>query len=246
MIKDQIDSTDLANQRKVKYQFGDDGNLLTIPRNSLSEGLARRLSMPGTAVGNLWEFDKEIEKLFANRSGWNTEFQNKSFRLESKFKSNLIEKICRGETNLESGGIGLENLVEELLKLEGYDARRIPKNSFKINDGDADIQASKSDMFIEANLLVQVKHHSGETGEKAANQLLKVSQLPEYQNYRLAVVTSAKPSSNLIEACEAHDIVLFDGNRLADWLYQHLDKLKSSTRTKLGISNVPNLVNLFG
>lgn len=243
--RDQIDSTDLANQRKVKYVYGDDGRLLTIPRKNLSEGLARRLRMQGTFVGNLWEFDKEIEKLFSNRSGWNEGLHNENLRLESEFKFNLIEKICRGETNLESGGVGLEKLVEELLVLEGYQARIIPRNSFKPDEGDADIQASKSDMFIEANLLVQVKHHEYESDEKAAKQLVEVSKLPEYENYQLAVVTTAKPSSNLIKVCESHDIVLFDGNKLADWLYQHLDKLESSTRMKLGISNVPNLVESF-
>ena len=243
--RDQIHSTDLANQRKVKYIYGDDGGLLTIPRKDLSEGLARRLRMRGTFVGNLWEFDKEIESLFSNRSGWNEELQSEILRLESEFKSNLIAKICKGDTNLESGGVGLEKLVEELLILEGYEARIIPKNFFKHDEGDIDIQASKSDMFIEANLLVQVKHHEFESDEKAAKQLVKVRKLPEYENYQLAVVTTAKPSSKLIKVCETHDIVLIDGDRLADWLYQHLDKLDSSTRTKLGISSVPKLVRHF-
>ena len=237
----EIYTTDLANQRKVKYEFDDDGNLLTIPRSDLSEGLARRLRMRGTAVGNLWEFGDEIDTLFKNRSGWEANFQQKHKDLSDEFKKQLIENIRWGSTNLAAGGIGLEDLVVELLRLEGYDAKILPKKKFEPG-ADVDIKASKVDKITEVNVLIQVKHHYGETNSWGAEQLLNASRSPEYENHRLVVVTTGQPGLELSEKCEEKDIVLIDGEGFADWLYELIDKLDVSTRIKLGISEVPRFI----
>ena len=56
---------DLANQHKVSYLFKDK-EVLSVPRNNLSEGLQRRLRVRGRAVSDLSEFFEEIDFLFSN------------------------------------------------------------------------------------------------------------------------------------------------------------------------------------
>lgn len=237
----QVDTTDLANQRRVNYVSGDDGNLLTIPRSDLSEGLAKRLRMPGTAVGNLWEFSDEIENLFENRSGWSATFPQKHKELGDNFKRQLLDNLRHGKTNLEAGGIGLEKLVVELLQLEGYAAKKLPTNKFP-DDADADIQASRVDRFTEDYLLVQAKHHEGVEDAWPAKQVLNAGGTPGFENHKLVVVTTAQPDGELTEMCEEEDIVLIDGELFVEWLYEHIDKLSAPTRRKLGISEVPSLI----
>lgn len=58
---------DLSNQRSVNYRY-ENGKLLIIPRNELSEGLQRRLRVRGNTVANLFEFKDEIEMIFSRKS----------------------------------------------------------------------------------------------------------------------------------------------------------------------------------
>ena len=236
--KEEYD-TDLANQRRVKYVLADDG-FLTLPRNQLSEGLSRRLRVRGTGVGDLSEFGEEIERLFRGESGWSSQLQIKIDKLSADFKRQLLDNIRNGKTNLEAGGDGLEKLICELLEIEGYDARILPKTTFQ-GIADADIDASKADKITEVKLLVQVKHHSGVSDLWGTIQLLKARQQREYADHRLVFVTTADASRDLDEKCEEQHIVLIDGKELADWIYELVGQIRADTRKKLGISNVPML-----
>jgi len=68
-----------------------------------------------------------------------------------EFKVALLNAIQKGKTRLEAGGIGLENLVVELLQLDGYTAKILPKQHFE-GFADADIEASRTDM-------IQIQRH---------------------------------------------------------------------------------------
>ena len=58
---------DLSNQRRVSYRY-ENGKILKIPRNELSEGLQRQLRVRGNTVSDLLEFKEEIERIFQRKS----------------------------------------------------------------------------------------------------------------------------------------------------------------------------------
>ncbi|MDE0206455.1 MAG: restriction endonuclease [Candidatus Tectomicrobia bacterium] len=236
-------STDLANQRRVIYEAVG-GDLLTIPRNRLSEGLSRRVSGRGVSVGDLWEFGPEIDNLFRTQEGLTTRLQKKSDRFLNEFKNQLLENIRKGKTNLAAGGYGLEKLVHELLEIEGYRARILPEAAFP-DFADADIHASKADRIVETRLFVQVKHHGGKTRSWGTKQLREIiAQQPNNADHKLVMVTSGDASQKLVEECERHDIVLIDGKGLVDWIYERIGQMSAINRNRLGITDVPMLANL--
>jgi len=102
-------SFDFANRIKVSY-LRQDGEIVAVPRNELSEGLARRLRVRGMTVNDLNEFDGEIERLYQSGGvGWQAHLEAKEEERRTEFRSNLLENIQGGNTNLEAGGLGLIN-----------------------------------------------------------------------------------------------------------------------------------------
>jgi len=239
---------DQSNQRTVQY-LKRNNDLILIPRNSLSERLQRRLRVRGTTIANLWEFHQELDLIFKYAIEKKSTYKWTSFISEreniaiKKFKKSLLKNIQFGKTNLQTGGIGLEKLISELLQIEGY-STQIPSKRLFPSFADADIIAQKTDKISEIDLLVQVKHHSGTTDTWGAKQLLKIiEELPdEYKNYRLVMVTSAKASDDLKNKCEEEDIVLFGGEELAEWIYDSLPDLKTETKILLGIGVIPKIM----
>jgi restriction system protein len=232
---------DLANQRRVRYVRTDDGQYVTIPRRSLSEALQRRARARGTTVADLFEFASELEPLFqGDHSGWFAQIEKAEALRVDRFKRELLRNIRKGNTNLQAGGYGLEELVRDLLTSEGYSAQILSKRAFQ-GVADADVLATRSDRFGETKLLVQVKHHQGVTGTFGAEQLAEIrNATPElYQDYSLVLVSSAQASPELAAACEAEGILLVDGNELVDWIYDLLPRLDAAIRIRLGISEVP-------
>lgn len=231
---------DLANQRRAEF-FRSKGQLVAISRSKLSEALQRRLRVRGSTVADLSEFGSEIEGLFDTENvGWQLQFEKAENAAASAFKRDLLRNIQSGTTNLEAGGVGLERLVRELLTIEGYTARVLGKQSFR-GWGDADIVATKSDKFNETSLLVQVKHHTGETGPFGAEQLLAIirNQSEQYAEHHLVLVTTALASEELRNLCASQDITLIAGSDLIDWIYELQPELPSDVRIKLGITDVP-------
>ncbi len=236
-------SLDLANQKAVQYTLTEDGKPLSIPRSQLSEGLQRRLSVRGSMVADLFEFKEEIEPLFgAEHIDWRARLQLSEADATKKFKSQLLQRMKAGKTNLRAGGLGLERLVKRLLELDGYKAEILAKQTFR-SFGDADVQASRADRFSESKLLVQVKHHSGKSDTTAAKQLQEIlNQYPaEYADFNLAVVTTAEASEELKTICAENNIVVMDGDDVVDWIFEALPNLEAEWKMKLGIISVPEL-----
>lgn len=233
---------DLSNQRKVTYHRDQNGKIISIPRGKLSEGLQRRLRIRGTTIVDLWEFSEEIDNLFKGED-FDSIFEKKRTDAIDNFKKQLIKNIQSGNTNLESGGYGLEKLIKELLEIDGYYAKILAKQRFP-GFSDADIEAVKNDFLLTEKLLVQVKHHSGITGTWGAEQLKEIleSEKDLFSEYRLVLVTSAIPSDDLVKFCEKQDIILKNGNDLADWLFKSLPQLKFDTKKRLSISDIPTLL----
>lgn len=237
---------DQSNQRRVKYLKS--GKLLVkIPRNSLSEGLQRRIRVRGMTISYLWEFKNELDSLFLNAqngiNSWKNRVYEASELIVEQFKNDLLRNIQGGNTNLKAGGIGLELLVKELLEINGYSTKILPKSKFS-HEGDADIVAKRIERFNESHLLVQVKHHYGVSNTKSAKQLLKIIEIDneEFENFQLVVVLSSTPANELIELCDEENIILIDGKELCDWIYEEKDTLNEKTKISLGIIEVPRLM----
>ena len=232
---------DLANQQKVDYRYKD-GKILSVPRNDLSEGLQRRLRVPGMSVSNLSEFSDEIEKLFDNPEtySYSGEVKEKEDELQSQFKENLLNNIRKGKTNLQTGGIGMEYLVKELFECEGYTAKILPKNKFS-GKSDADVEAEYEDSFLVFNIYAQVKHHDGYSDRDGIDQVIgALENKPEYFGY---FITSGLVSSEDRKYAEMNNITVVDGDGLVDIIYRNIDKLKEETKKKLGIIMIPTILS---
>ncbi|MEQ9441916.1 MAG: restriction endonuclease [Cyclobacteriaceae bacterium] len=228
---------DLANQRKVGYVYVGD-SFKTIPRDVLSEALQRRLRVRGSTISDLYEFKDEIENLFGKESyTWTSEYEEQEKKLEEGFKERLISKIRTGKTNLKTGGIGLEFLVQELLECEGYESKVLAKKTFKF--GDADVYATKADKFQETKILVQVKHHNGYTDDWGIKQLDEIKKGEEHTDHKFVLITSAQISDEVRKLADDIDIIAMDGNELVDWIIDSLQTLSIETKVKLGISAIP-------
>ncbi len=233
------------NLRKVSYKKNSADELVFISRNALSEGLQRRLRVPGSVVSDLQEFGSEIENLFKGQT-FNVNLTIKEKEIINAFKDNILENIRSGDTGLQAGGIGLEHLVEELLQIDGYNTKILDKRAFP-GMADADIIATKSDSIKETKLLVQVKHHSGKSNDHGAKQLSEIRNSDTdgfYSDYELVLVTSAEATEELEKCCKESVIVIKTGPDLAEWIFDSMFKLKPETKSALGISSTLQLLNV--
>jgi len=237
---------DLSNQRRVKYLKTKSGEIKIIPRENLSEALQRRIKVRGTSCGDLNEFADELKNLFEKEEvHWNIQSEEKEEEIEQKFKDELLQIIqCGKKTFLKSGGRGLEELIVELLEIEGYQAKILSKNRFP-DIGDADIEASKSDRFFDNKLLIQVKHHQGESGIWGAEQLKHIidNNKDLLEEYKFMLITTGEPSKDLSDLCDKNEIELIDGKRLCDWIFDSLLKLSYDTKRKLNLSDAPQFLS---
>lgn len=235
---------DLSNQRRVSYWY-ENGKILKIPRNELSEGLQRRLRVRGNTVSDLLEFKEEIERIFQRKSySYSQEMRDIEQKELEKLKSGLLHQIQNGKTNLQTGGIGLENLVCELMKCEGYEAEVLPKNKFT-GQADADIRAIKKDSFMSKKIFVQVKHHSGYSGRHGIEQIINVLALKEYEEYDGCFITSAMVTDDARKLADKNGIEVMDGNRLVELIINNLDKLSETTKRLLGICVIPHMASII-
>ena len=143
-------------------------------RSDLTGAFSSRLKIRMTVV-SLVEFKDEvlavIERIKSNgATALDSHVQALEAQAQQQLKQQLLQNICDGKTYLESGGYGLEKLVAELLRAEGYDAKILDKAAFE-GKADADVLAVREDRFSSTTLLVQVKHHVGTTGFHAIRQL---------------------------------------------------------------------------
>lgn len=237
--KDEV--RDLANQRKVSYRYYNN-ELLKISRNELSEGLQRRLRVRGMTVNTLFEFKDEIETIFSRQSySYTHEIKMREEQELNELKEALLQNIQNGNTNLQTGGIGLEKLVCELMQCEGYDAKVLAKTKFS-GKADADIQAIKEDYFMSKKIFVQVKHHSGFSGKEGIQQIIDVLQQEQYMDYDGFFITSASVDDETRQFAKDNNIEVMDGKALVELITNNMEKLPVTTLRSLGISLRPHLI----
>lgn len=239
---------DLSNQVIVSYERDDAGDLLTVSRSDLTEALQRRLRVQGSTVSDLSEFADEIERLYHAEGAftWSAHHRAQEEKRREAFRNELLDRLRKGKVHVKGGGVGLEDLVSELLEHEGYDeVSKLGKSRFD-GKGDADVRATRADRFAEQKLLVQVKHHRGTSGRNGIEQLAAIrDNEPEtWSDHDLVLVTTGKVLDDVMERASEEGIQVLDGVDLIDWLFDHTDSLSSQNRQFLGISEVPALMSL--
>lgn len=238
---------DLSNQILATYERDEEGNLLTVSRSDLTGALQSRLRVPGSTVTDLNEFADEIKRFFDREEQftWKARHRNQEQERRDAFQKALLERLQEGEDHLPAGGLGLEGLVAELLRLDRFEeVNSLAKSSFE-GKGDADIEATRADRFGERKVLIQVKHHRGETGRHGLRQLqaIQANASETWGEHELVLVSTGSVPSNIKDDAEQTGIVVLEETDFIDWLLDHVDELKPETRRKLGLSEVPAFID---
>lgn len=235
---------DLANQHEVSY-LQEDGSVRAIPRVTLPHRLQRRLRVPGSAVMDLAEFGEDLERLLRGESAQSA-YEDAVAAAKEQAIDEVRRRLESGRgTTLRAGGLGLEELVRQLLVAEGYEATRLDKRTFA-DHADADIIAVREDPIRPVKRLVQVKHHEGLSGSWGADQLAAIRAGGRHADYDLVLVTSAGASADLQRICRANGIILLDGEALANWVYDRCASLTGEMQRELGLSIGPLLHQFAG
>lgn len=239
---------DMVNQRRVVFPTDSDSKVITLARNDFSEAFQRRIRVRGMTVNDITEFSGEIIRaLEAAENGmdfsWGLIIAEEITKKQDAFRVELLTNIQSGKTNLQTGGIGLENLVQELLTLEGYQAEVMSKQAMG-GFADADVKASRTDRCISVDMLVQVKHHQGYSGNYGIDQLLEIRKQADsaYATHELVFLTSASVTNELVDNAAKEGITVIDGIGLVEWITERIDQLSARAKQALGICEVPTLV----
>ncbi|HJF28034.1 MAG TPA: restriction endonuclease [Acinetobacter lwoffii] len=232
-----------ANQVRVEF-FRKDNKIIRIPRSALKQNLESRLKLR-TTIGDLSRFSEEIEHLIQNMNNYgsfeiNNSFLEKADFYEQEFKKDLLNAICKGNTRLKAGGRGLEDFVKELLEIEGYSQVDILDKKNGEGIADVDIQATSENNPFLKDILIQVKHHNGETGKHAINQLIAYEAEAISNAYKWVITTGHISDESKLHA-EENQINIMEGEQFVDWIYTNLNKLSRETKANLGIVEVPKL-----
>ncbi len=241
------------NQQRVKFPMDEHGEVLLVPRHLISEGLQTRLKVR-TSLTDLFGFSTEIEKIFANLQAgiahdYKDDIDRRAQEIEVECKRQLLSNIRNGRTNLPSGGRGLENLVQELLRIDGYEKPYIlAKNLFRASHADADIETSKYDRLSPSGMqqyLVQIKHHNGMTSDWGIKQLEEIANSQKasaYDNHQLVLITSGQIAEETKESARGKAITVLDGDDLIEWIWRSMPRLETETKLALGIAEVPHIL----
>lgn len=237
------------NQVEVDFYKNNNGDLLKISRNELSNALQAKLRMPRT---NVEIYSKKLIdeiNIIINKIENNGEYKRVSAILEKRdfavieLKRKLLSNIQNGYNGLQAGGEGFEELIVELLELDGYSAKKQAKNQSS-DISDVDIIAEKNERFFSYKLFVQVKHHYGETDEYGIKQLIAYENREENEIAQRLLITSAdKVSKFAEELANLENVNICTGNELMDWIYDSLPKLSKATKEKLGIFESYQLID---
>ena len=230
------------NRIGVEYFRHEDGSVVRVPRSQLPEALSTRLKIRMSIV-SLGEFKDDIVRIINQiKESGGASFDSYIQQLEAdalaSLREQLLDNIRAGKTNLESGGIGLEKLVTELLYAEGYSAKVLAKTAFE-GSADADIEAFREDRFTSDKLLIQVKHHAGNTGHHALRQL---QQLDDEDGIQKWLITTGEVQQELVEEAESQGIGVMDGERFAEWVVERASQLSLASLNRLGLSTGPSLL----
>jgi len=235
------------NQVAVNFHK-EDGTLRTVSTrdNIITNRLLSRLRLRMT-IASLNEFSDEIEQLIkiSEDCEYNVSqvYDNNEESKADEVKKSILSNLRSGKhLRIKGGGDGFEELICELLKLDGFETKIQSKKS-NIGKGDIDIKAQKALPFgVTLRLDIQAKHHDGKTSLKSVEQVVTAKNNNEVNEQSFAmVVTTASFSSEVKNKAEEEGVTLIDGNAFVSWLYDKLPGLSKATLYGLGVSVAPSL-----
>lgn len=233
------------NRISVRYLKHKDGYF--IPRGNLSTALQNRLKIRMT-VCDLNEFSDELYKHIESIKNdklytWNNEQELKIQQNTENFKVDLLSRLrSNKDINLQSGGIGLEHLIKEILEAKNYTAR-IPAKNEKSGIQDVDVIATRFSEFSEKKegIFIQVKHHEGTTGNRGIRQVAEYEiNEDDYTHIDRVLITTAEFKNT--DFAELHDVTVLAGADFVNWIYDNLNLLSDDSLSSLGISSLPTLL----
>ena len=232
-----------ANQISVNYLKQANGKSLRIARSDLTEGLERRLRIRQT-VADLKDFSNELDKFVAQKDSFSLENEYlQVFATEQEvFKDELIKRLRHGKTRLKAGGYGLEKLIKELLQLEGYTDVEILSKNNQAGVADVDIIAKSSSNPFAPTLLIQAKHHRGESNAHAIKQLMAYD-YEDDSNAQRWMITTANINDETKKEAETQGVNVMLGDEFAEWLFEHLERLSDDTKVSLGVGMSPTFID---
>jgi len=234
------------NVISVEFYKNDEGNILRISRDYLQKNLSSRLRVRMSNI-NLAGFSQEIDSLIEDISSnknitINTKMSELNSNIENQFKKTLLSKMQQGKIYIQAGGAGLEQLVVELLEIEGYSNITIESKRKYTGKGDVDIIADKTEFHGEICLAIQVKDYKGQTGLQGLEQIKEAFDNGEAETTAIPMLITLGEVDNIRDRAEELNIKLMDGEAFIYWLYSNINKLSMETRFKLGIFDVPALL----
>ncbi len=233
------------NRISVRYLKHNDGYF--IPRINLSTALQNRLKIRMT-VCDLSEFSDELYKHIESIKNdklytWNTEQELKLQQNTEKFKADLLSRLrSNKDINLQSGGIGLEHLIKEILEAKGYKAH-IPAKNEKSGIQDVDVVATRFTEFSgkKEGIFIQVKHHDGTTDNHGIKQVAEYEVNEEdYSQIDKVLITTGDFKDN--NFADLRNVTVLAGADFVNWIFDNLEYLSKESLLSLGISSLPTLL----
>lgn len=233
------------NRISVRYLKHKDGYF--IPRSNLSTALQNRLKIRMT-VCDLNEFSDELYKHIESIKNdklytWNTEQELKLQQNTEKFKAELLSRLRSNKgINLQSGGIGLEHLIKEILEAKNY-TTHIPAKNERSGIQDVDVIATRFSEFSEKKegIFIQVKHHAGTTDNHGIKQVAEYEiNEDDYSQIDKVLITTADFKNN--DFADLHNVTVLAGADFVNWIYENLNLLSNDSLLSLGISSLPTLL----
>ena len=246
---------DLANQLKVNFKKDREGEPIPFERKGKNTALMTKLRARGFTVLEVRndqdsDLTKYIDELMREEQDISdaAKINKKEQEERKRFKIDLKNALSNySRTSFQAGGIGFEDLIKNLMECDGYEVKRLDKAVGGSGKADADIQAVKKSLLVDGfstAVYIQAKHYSGES-ENGIDQIIefkkKVNENFEdfdigvkSENIQYALISSGEFDRKVREKADINNIVLIDGDKLAEILFDKIDKLPEEIRYQLG------------
>ncbi|MDC7300991.1 restriction endonuclease [Agathobacter ruminis] len=239
---------DLSNQVELDYVKRENSPVM-FSRDGKLTALSSKLGVRGFTVLCIKEDEIINEINILLESGVDSSYQDRAIRFESEkaneFREMLISALSNYEkSSLKAGGRGFEELIAAMMKKDGYESRILSKRIGGNSESDADVLAIKKstlgDEFTMA-YYIQAKHYSG-SSNNGIKQIIafkkEQEKMESEQGYisvdgislgseqiKYVLISSGEFTEYVKNQANENNIILIDGYRLAEILFDIIDEL---------------------
>ena len=237
---------DLSNQLSVDFKKDENDEPIPFERNGKNTALVTKLKARGFTILDIKGkiLTNYIDELLSSTNDISDvekiiKFENQELK---SFKNSLKDVLSDYKMiSLRAGGIGFEELIKALMESDGYKATVLSKKIGGNGIADVDILAVKesqlADEFTTA-CYIQAKHYWGESrngidqiidfkeqtnGDFETQDQKNISINPE--NIKYFLISSGSFCKEVSIKAEQNNIILIDGERLSEILFNKIDEL---------------------